>query len=72
MAADSSKGVRVVIARGFAVGRTVVPVVIEEGLDGISLDWKSTDNGNLEVGPRGRTPRLRWVHHLGSLTQKAG
>jgi hypothetical protein len=63
--ADGTGGVCVGIARGFVVGRPViVPVVVEEGVDGIGFEWESADDGNLEVGPRGWAPGRGWVHRL--------
>jgi hypothetical protein len=49
MAADSAGGVRVGIARGFVVGRPViVPVVVEEGVDGIGFDRDSVPNKSIQ------------------------
>jgi hypothetical protein len=52
--AEGAGGVRVGIARGFVVGGPViVPVVVEEGVDGIGFECESPDDGNLEVGRDG-------------------
>ena len=58
MAADGAGGVGVGTAGGFVVGGpVVVPVVVEEGVNGIGLDSESADDGDLEVATRGRAPR---------------
>ncbi len=49
VAADGAGRVCVGITRGFVVGgAVVVPMMVEEGADGIGFDWESADDGTIQ------------------------
>jgi hypothetical protein len=55
--ADGACGIGVGIARGFVVRRAVIiPVMVEEGVDGVGLEGEGADNGDLKAETRGRAP----------------
>lgn len=61
MAADVAGGVGVGIPRGFVVGGAFVVLVdVEESLDGVGLDGKGADDGNLKVATAGRACYLSY------------
>jgi len=61
--ANGASGVSIGIARGFIIrGTFIIPMVVEKGVDGVSFDRKSTDNGNLKISPRGWAPRPGLIH----------
>ncbi len=71
MAADGAGGVRVGVAHGFVVGGPViVPVVVEEGVDGIGFDWESADDGNLKEKIRPTWDELSALEEAGADTPR--
>ena len=55
MAADGAGRVGIRVALGFVVRRAVIiPVVVEEGVDGVGLEGEGADDGDPEVVTCGR------------------
>src|SRR5438876_806436 len=58
MAANDASGVGVGVTRDLTIGQAVIiPMMVEEGVDGVSLKWEGTDNGDLKTAT---ISRARW------------